>query len=91
MALSKYESSNAELPQLLQSHAEEIRIWEAKYRGLHGQNRELAHKIKQKDILLNQLNDQNTHLSQLNIDRSVFETLMIQAIQTKKKIGYLFF
>lgn len=65
-ALSKYESSNAELPQLLQSHAEELRIWQAKYRALHAQNRELAHKLKQKDILITQLTDENKHLTQLN-------------------------
>lgn len=69
--MSKYESSNAELPQLLQSHAEEVRIWQAKYRGLHAQNRELAHKMKQKDGLLTQLADQNKHLAQLNVDRLV--------------------
>lgn len=69
MALSKYENSNAELPQLLKSHAEEVRIWQAKYRGLHAQNRELAHKIKQKDTQMIQLTDQNKHLTQLNMDR----------------------
>lgn len=68
-SLTKYESSNADLPQLLQSHAEEVRIWEGKYRGLHAQNRELAHKIKQKDMQLIQLTDQNKHLTQLNMDR----------------------
>lgn len=67
--MSKYESSNAELPQLLQSHAEEVRIWQGKYRGLHSQNRELAHKMKQKDAMLIQLSDQNKHLTQLNSDR----------------------
>lgn len=69
LALSKYESSNAELPQLLQSHAEEVRIWQAKYRGLHAQNRELAHRLKQKDMMLIQLSDQNKHLTQLNENR----------------------
>lgn len=71
-ALAKYESSNAELPQLLNSHAEEIRMWQIKYKNLQNQNRDLANKLKQKDAAYLALSDQNKHLVQLNKDRYYF-------------------
>lgn len=72
-ALSKYESNNAELPQLLNSHAEEIRIWQSKYKQLQLQHRELNSKLKQKELTILELNDQNKHLLQLNKDKYVLE------------------
>lgn len=68
-ALSKYESSNAELPQLLHSHSEEIRTWQARCRNLQNQNKDLNLKLKQKDSMLLVLNDQNKHLMQLSMDK----------------------
>lgn len=50
LALSKNESSNVDLAKKLQSHA-------AENRGLHSQNRELAHKLKQKELVLMQIDD----------------------------------
>lgn len=69
LALSKYESTNAELPQLLHSHAEEIRMWQARVRNLQAQNKDLLLKIKQKDSVLLGMTDQNRHLHQLNSDK----------------------
>ncbi|XP_055909182.1 lebercilin-like protein [Eupeodes corollae] len=71
LALSKYESTNAELPQLLHSHAEEVRVWQMKYRNLQTQNKELLFKLKQKESLILQLGDQNKHLTQLNKDKNL--------------------
>lgn len=68
-ALTKYEHSNAELPQLLHSHSEEVRVWQARCRNLQNQNKDLASKMKQKDSVLLQLSDQNKHLVQLSTDR----------------------
>ncbi|XP_055373522.1 lebercilin-like protein isoform X2 [Condylostylus longicornis] len=72
-ALSKYENTNAELPQLLHSHAEEIRVWQKKYKNLQNQNKELAMRLKQKDDILLNLSDQNKHLTQLNNDKNLEE------------------
>lgn len=69
LALSKYDSTNAELPQLLHSHAEEIRMWQARVRNLQSQNKDLVLKIKQKDSVLLGMTDQNRHLHQLNSDK----------------------
>lgn len=71
-ALSKYESTNAELPKLLNSHAEEIRIWQTKYKHLQTQFRELNAKMKQKESNILVLTDQNKHLIQLNKDKYVY-------------------
>lgn len=68
-ALQRYEGTNAELPQLLNSHAEEVRVWQIRCRNLQSQNRELGNKLKQKDTLLLTLTDHNRHLSQLNVDK----------------------
>uniref|UniRef100_A0A336LKR4 CSON010102 protein n=1 Tax=Culicoides sonorensis TaxID=179676 RepID=A0A336LKR4_CULSO len=72
-ALSKYEKSNADLPQLLNSHAEELRVWQTKARNLKHQNKDLTEKVKQKDAILLSLSDQNKHLMQLNKDRNLEE------------------
>lgn len=70
-ALNKYESTNAELPQLLHSHAEEIRIWQSKYKTLQQQNKELTFKMKQKDAQILAFSDQNKYLTQLNKDKNL--------------------
>lgn len=72
-ALSKYESTSAELPQLLHSHAEEVRVWQTRCRNLQRQNKELIAKIKQKDVIILSITDQNKHLLQLNKDKNLEE------------------
>ncbi|KAJ6642146.1 Lebercilin-like protein [Pseudolycoriella hygida] len=72
-ALQRYEGTGAELPQLLNSHAEEVRMWQIRCRNLQSQNRELGNKLKQKDTMLLSLTDHNRHLSQLNIDKNLEE------------------
>lgn len=68
-ALAKYEGTNAELPQLLHSHAEELRVWHTKYRSLNLRNRELNAQLKQKDEIILKLSERNKHLTQLNEDK----------------------
>lgn len=68
-ALIKYESSASELPQMIKSHMEEMRVWQTKCRALNLQNRELNQKIKQKDKIINELNDRLKYLSNLTADR----------------------
>ncbi|XP_058053382.1 lebercilin-like protein [Anopheles bellator] len=72
-ALSKYENTNAELPKLLHSHAEEVRTWQTKYRNLQNQNKELNSKLKAKDAHILTITDQNKHLVQLNKDKHLEE------------------
>lgn len=68
-ALAKYEGTNAELPQLLHSHAEELRMWSTKHRALSMRNRELNAQLKQKDEIILKLSERNKHLTQLNDDK----------------------
>lgn len=68
-ALSKYESTNAELPQLLHSHAEELRMWQTKYRNLQAVNKDLEQRLKQKESIILSLSDQNKYYIQLNKDK----------------------
>ncbi|XP_059613570.1 myosin heavy chain, embryonic smooth muscle isoform [Phlebotomus argentipes] len=72
-ALLKYDGANAELPQLLNSHAEEIRTWHAKYRELQKQNKDLHSKLKQKEQVILSISDENKHFQQLNRDRHLDE------------------
>lgn len=72
-ALSKYENSSAELPRLLSSHSEEVRVWQTRCRNLQRQNKELHGKIKQKDTIILSVTDQNKHLLQLNRDKHLEE------------------
>ncbi|KAH8234762.1 hypothetical protein KR032_002798, partial [Drosophila birchii] len=77
-ALNKYESNNAELPQLLHSHAEELRVWQTKYRNLQAVNKDLEQKVKQKEAIILSLSDQNKHYSQLNKDKNLDERQKLQ-------------
>lgn len=72
-ALAKYEKSSSDLPQLLNAHSEEMRMWQSKFRSLRQQNRDLQDKIKQKDSVILSISDQNKHLTQLNRDRNLEE------------------
>lgn len=64
-ALSKYENSSAELPQIIKSHADEMRVWQTKCRALNVENRDLNRKILQKDKMMNELSDRVKHLNNL--------------------------
>eukprot|EP00099_Drosophila_melanogaster_P021672 NP_648946.3 uncharacterized protein Dmel_CG6652 [Drosophila melanogaster] len=77
-ALNKYEAHNAELPKLLSSHAEELRMWQTKYRKLQAANKALELKLKQKEEIILTLSDQNKHYSQLNKDKNLDERQKLQ-------------
>ncbi|XP_062128259.1 uncharacterized protein LOC133840445 isoform X1 [Drosophila sulfurigaster albostrigata] len=77
-ALNKYESTGAELPQLLHSHAEELRVWQTKYRNVQATNKELEAKLKQKEAQILSLSDQNRHFSQLIKDKNLDERQKLQ-------------
>lgn len=72
-ALAKYEGSTAELPRLLNSHAEELRICRVKCRELALKNHELTKHNKQKDEKIVELMDSNKHLT--NLDKEKYELL----------------
>lgn len=77
-ALSKYENTSAELPTLLNSHAEELRMWQTRCRNLQRQNKELTSKVKQKDNVILTMSDQNKQLLSLNKDKSLLERANLQ-------------
>uniref|UniRef100_A0A1I8M498 Lebercilin domain-containing protein n=1 Tax=Musca domestica TaxID=7370 RepID=A0A1I8M498_MUSDO len=86
-ALSKYESTNAELPQLLHSHAEELRMWQTKYRNLQAVNKDLEQRLKQKESIILSLSDQNKYYIQLNKDKNLEDrqklTEKLQSLETR--------
>ncbi|TMW52197.1 hypothetical protein DOY81_002756 [Sarcophaga bullata] len=86
-ALAKYESNNAELPQLLHSHAEELRVWQTKYKNLQATNKDLEQKLKQKESLILTLSDQNKYYIQLNKDKNLEDrqrlTEKLQALEAR--------
>ncbi|XP_050342827.1 filamin-A-interacting protein 1 [Nymphalis io] len=79
IALQRYENSNAELPQVLNSHNEEMRIQQSKYKQLKQQFKEASMKLKEKDIQLQQLRDDHQHLLDLSKDRNLLDREKLQA------------
>ncbi|KAI5635656.1 ciliary protein causing leber congenital amaurosis disease domain-containing protein [Phthorimaea operculella] len=69
VALQRYESSSAELPTVLSSHNEELRIQQAKFKQLKKQFTEVQQKLKERDLQLQQLRDEHNHLLELSRDR----------------------
>ncbi|CAH0700234.1 unnamed protein product [Spodoptera exigua] len=79
IALQRYENSNAELPQVLNSHNEEMRIQQSKYKQLKQQYKEATMKLKERDMQLQQLRDEHQHLLELSKDRNLLEREKLQA------------
>ncbi|XP_039748999.1 lebercilin-like protein [Pararge aegeria] len=79
IALQRYENSNAELPQVLNSHNEEMRIQQSKFKQLKLQYRDAAQKLKERDLQLQQLKDEHQHLLDLSKDRNLLEREKLQA------------
>nr|XP_026490087.1 lebercilin-like protein [Vanessa tameamea] len=79
IALQRYENSNAELPQVLNSHSEEMRIQQSKYKQLKQQFKEATMKLKEKDIQLQQLRDDHQHLLDLSKDRNLLDREKLQS------------
>ncbi|CAG9784799.1 unnamed protein product [Diatraea saccharalis] len=88
IALHRYENSNAELPQVLNSHNEEIRIQQSKYKQLKQQFKEVTQKLKERDLQLQQLKDEHQHLLDLSKDRNLLERekLQHQVIELTAKV-----
>ncbi|KAL1491432.1 hypothetical protein ABEB36_012032 [Hypothenemus hampei] len=72
-ALNKYENTNADLPRLIHSHAEEIRVLTERNRCLKRHVRELTEQLKMKDEELVKMRDQLSHLEKLNKDKHLEE------------------
>ncbi|CAH0626873.1 unnamed protein product [Chrysodeixis includens] len=79
IALQRYENSNAELPQVLNSHNEEMRIQQSKYKLLKQQYKEANQKLKERDMQLQQIRDEHHHLLELSKDRNLLEREKLQS------------
>ncbi|XP_059049900.1 lebercilin isoform X2 [Achroia grisella] len=79
IALQRYENSNAELPQVLNSHNEEMRVQQSKYKQLKQQFKEVTQKLKERDMQLQHLKDEHQHLLELSKDRNLLEREKLQA------------
>ncbi|XP_072940974.1 uncharacterized protein [Epargyreus clarus] len=79
IALQRYENSNAELPTVLNSHNEEMRIQQQKYKQLKQQFKEVSQKLKERDLQYQQLKDEHQHLLDLSKDRNLLEREKLQS------------
>ncbi|XP_072753298.1 uncharacterized protein [Anoplolepis gracilipes] len=77
-ALSRYEGTNAELPRLINSHHEELRILQTKYKKLKELHKDTCNLLKEKENELYSANSQNKHLLQLSKDRNLEEREKLQ-------------
>ncbi|XP_076398263.1 uncharacterized protein LOC100881552 isoform X2 [Megachile rotundata] len=77
-ALKRYEGTNAELPRIINSHHEELRVLQIKYKKLKTVQKETRDLLKEKENELQQLQCQNKHLLQLSKDRNLEEREKLQ-------------
>lgn len=73
LALDRYEGTQAQLPQLVRSHQEEVRVLRTKYKTLKHQLRSVTNTLKERDIELQNLKEQHAHLLRLSKDRNLGE------------------
>ncbi|XP_076381732.1 uncharacterized protein LOC117220300 isoform X1 [Megalopta genalis] len=78
-ALKRYEGTNAELPRIINSHHEELRVLQIKYKKLKVLHKETSNLLKEKENELLQLQSQNKHLLQLSKDRNLGEREKLQS------------
>uniref|UniRef100_A0A146KR55 Lebercilin n=1 Tax=Lygus hesperus TaxID=30085 RepID=A0A146KR55_LYGHE len=72
-ALRKYEGSKEQLPQMIKSHNEEVRVINMKFKQLKIAHRELENKLKQRDSELMNLREQHSHLLELSRNKHLCE------------------
>ncbi|XP_076247144.1 uncharacterized protein LOC143187078 [Calliopsis andreniformis] len=77
-ALKRYEGTNAELPRIINSHHEELRVLQIKYKKLKVLHKETCDLLKEKEHEFQQLQSQNKHLLQLSKDRNLGEREKLQ-------------
>ncbi|KAG5332126.1 LCA5 protein, partial [Acromyrmex heyeri] len=87
-ALRRYEGANAELPRLINSHHEELRVLQIKYKKLKELHKDTCNLLKERENELYSANSQNKHLLQLSKDRNLEERekLQLQLIDMNYKM-----
>ncbi|KAK2587479.1 hypothetical protein KPH14_003183 [Odynerus spinipes] len=77
-ALRRYEGTTAELPKIINSHHEELRILQIKHKKLKALHKDTCDLLKEKENELYSLQTQNKHLLQLSKDRNLGEREKLQ-------------
>ncbi|XP_018905335.2 uncharacterized protein [Bemisia tabaci] len=72
-ALKKYEGEEAQLPQLIKTHSDEMRVLQTKYKQLKTKCHDMEQKLKGRDNELNCLREQHKHLLHLSKDKHLGE------------------
>ncbi|CAH1129820.1 unnamed protein product [Ceutorhynchus assimilis] len=85
-ALSKYENTNEDLPRLIHSHEEEIRMLIDKNKNLRRNVRELTEQLKQREEELIKSRDQLVHLEKLDKDKHLTEREKLKDLMEDYKI-----
>ncbi|KAK7866030.1 hypothetical protein R5R35_008543 [Gryllus longicercus] len=78
MALKKYEGTQAELPQLIRSHNEEVRTLKTKLKQVKNQCKELDNNLKMRETELSALQEQHRHLIKLSKNKHLGEREQLQ-------------
>ncbi|XP_015185671.1 PREDICTED: lebercilin-like protein [Polistes dominula] len=77
-ALRRYEGTTAELPKIINSHHEELRILQIKHKKLKALHKKNSDLLKEKENELHSLQTQNKHLLRLSKDRNLVEREKLQ-------------
>ncbi|XP_034948933.1 lebercilin [Chelonus insularis] len=77
-ALKRYEGTNAELPRIINSHHEELKVINMKYKQLKAQHRYTCDLLKEKENEIHSLQSQNKHLLRLSKDQHLEEREKLQ-------------
>ncbi|KAH1014176.1 hypothetical protein HUJ04_003061 [Dendroctonus ponderosae] len=85
-ALSKYENTNSDLPRLIHSHEEEIRVLTEKNKHLKKAVKDLMEQLKQKEDELSKAREQLAHLEKLNRDKHLTQREKLTDLMEECKI-----
>ncbi|KAK0086618.1 hypothetical protein PV325_002861 [Microctonus aethiopoides] len=77
-ALKRYEGTNAELPRIINSHQEELKALQTKYKQLKFQHKQTCVLLKEKESEIYSLQNQNKHLLKLSKDQQLGEREKLQ-------------
>ncbi|KAK0179806.1 hypothetical protein PV327_005523 [Microctonus hyperodae] len=77
-ALKRYEGTNAELPRIINSHQEELKALQTKYKQLKFQHKQTCDLLKEKESEIYSLQSQNKHLLKLSKDQQLGEREKLQ-------------
>lgn len=74
---------------MLNSHTEEMRVQQARYKQLRAQHKETAARLKERDAQLQQLRDEHQHLLDLTKDKYITTHAILNSLSQMLNLAQL--